>query len=170
MRYYKIPQWVTKSDTTEYRLGEDLNVYSRSSYNNPTRRIKKLSPATKSPYLNVRIKGRTVNIHVIVAAVFHGERPIGYEVRHLDGNKHNNHPDNLCYGTKKDNRQDSIKHGTFVRGEKNGRAVLTDKIVRTIRRRYASGSCTQNELADAYGITRGRISHIVRRRGWNHVE
>lgn len=35
-------------------------------------------------------------------------------VRHLDDNPRNNHVDNLAWGTRKDNAQDSIRNGSFV--------------------------------------------------------
>ena len=55
---------------------------------------------------------RPVKAHRVIAEAFHGPCPDGFEVRHLDGDKGNNHPDNLCYGTKSENQSDSIAHGT----------------------------------------------------------
>ncbi len=51
-------------------------------------------------------------VHVLVAETFIGERPEGYETRHLDGNCLNNAVSNLTYGTKSDNMMDAVKHGT----------------------------------------------------------
>jgi len=45
-------------------------------------------------------------------AAFHGEKPDGYEARHLDGDKLNNHPSNLAWGTHSENECDKMKHGT----------------------------------------------------------
>ena len=58
-------------------------------------------------------RGNPRYIHSLVCEAFHGNRPEGKEVRHLDGNKLNNHKDNLSWGTRKENVADSIAHGTF---------------------------------------------------------
>jgi hypothetical protein len=50
-------------------------------------------------------------VHSLVAEAFIGPRPIGLEVRHLDGDSTNNAVDNLRYGTHAENMQDRVKHG-----------------------------------------------------------
>lgn len=52
------------------------------------------------------------HVHVLVAEAFHGPRPLGCEVRHLDGDSLNNCADNLRWGTKSENTMDQIRHGT----------------------------------------------------------
>ena len=69
-----------------------------------------------SHYLQVRLsqdgRRRTMGIHVMVAEAFLGERPDGYEIRHLDGDSANNAVTNLRYGTKSENMLDAVRHGT----------------------------------------------------------
>ena len=62
-------------------------------------------------YLGVTIGGRTKKVHRLVAAAFIGNAP-GKQVRHLDGNPHNNCVENLEYGTNSENQRDSVRHGT----------------------------------------------------------
>lgn len=50
--------------------------------------------------------------HVLMAAAWHGPRPPGLVVRHLDGDKLNDAPWNLAYGTPAQNHDDAIRHGT----------------------------------------------------------
>lgn len=53
-------------------------------------------------------------VHVLMAEAFI-ENPNNYPiVRHLDDNPRNNYIENLAWGTRKDNTQDSIRNGTFV--------------------------------------------------------
>lgn len=58
--------------------------------------------------------------HSLVAAAFIGPRPpvppgeARIEVRHMDGNRTNNHAANLRYGTSRQNTLDSIEHGTHT--------------------------------------------------------
>jgi HNH endonuclease/NUMOD4 motif len=75
-----------------------------------------LTPAFDRPgYLFVllckdgqRTRGR---VHQVVAGVFHGPRPDGLVIRHLDGNSTNNAASNLTYGTASENAQDTLTHG-----------------------------------------------------------
>lgn len=60
-------------------------------------------------------KQKWVPVHVLVALAFHGERPHGMEVRHLDGDRLNNRADNLAWGTHAENMQDAVRHGTISR-------------------------------------------------------
>ena len=54
----------------------------------------------------------TITIHTLVAAAFHGPRPVGLEVRHLNGEPWDCRPENLAYGTPSENQQDKFLHGT----------------------------------------------------------
>ena len=54
-----------------------------------------------------------MKVHQVVALAFHGPCPEGQEVRHRpDRDVTNNRPENLCYGTKRDNFLDSVEDGT----------------------------------------------------------
>ena len=66
------------------------------------------------PFVNLRAQGkhRIRYVHSLVAEAFIGTRPEGMEVCHYDGNKTNNHVDNLRYGTSRDNELDKLRHGT----------------------------------------------------------
>lgn len=59
-------------------------------------------------YQNGERVGRRV--HQLVALTFHGPRPEGLEIRHLDGNKLNNAAANLAYGTAEENYWDRKLH------------------------------------------------------------
>ena len=56
---------------------------------------------------------KQIKVHQAVALAFHGPCPDGMEVRHWpDRDVTNNRPENLIYGTKVENHQDSVAHGT----------------------------------------------------------
>lgn len=57
-------------------------------------------------------KQKRVQLHRLVCEAFHGARPMGMEVRHLDGTKLNAHESNLAWGTRSENAKDAVKHGT----------------------------------------------------------
>jgi hypothetical protein len=84
-------------------------------------RILRASPNRNGyPQLTLCLDGQrsTPGVHKLVALAFLGPRPEGREVRHLDGNRLNSALVNLTYGTKAENSQDSIGHGTHVNAGK----------------------------------------------------
>lgn len=83
---------------------------SRGYYTKPSRVL--IGSIDQKGYRRVCINGHTRLLHQLVYEAFHGPRRKGGQVRHLDGNRRNNRPDNLGYGSNSDNQQDSIRHGT----------------------------------------------------------
>lgn len=59
----------------------------------------------KDGYLSVRLGRKQVRASVAVQLAFAG-RP---EVRHLDGNRQNNRPGNLAWGSRRENEEDKRK-------------------------------------------------------------
>ena len=57
-----------------------------------------------------------------------------------------------------------MKHGTVVRGERQGSAKLTEAQVRAIKFGRLPGS--QREIAENFGITKSTVSNIRNRRSW----
>lgn len=64
-------------------------------------------------------KGRHVTVHGVVAEAFLGPRPGGLEVRHLNGDRTDCHAANLAYGTRRQNRLDTVAHGTHHYGKRD---------------------------------------------------
>lgn len=123
-------------------------------------------------YLTVRAAGKPVFAHRLVYAWHHGEAPEGVLVRHLDGDRHNNHPDNLALGDNATNMADAVAAGAFTgdhaRGELNTNAKLTADQVVEIRRAYAGGE-KQVWLARRFHVRQQTISMVVRGGTWQHV-
>jgi len=123
------------------------------------------------PVVSLRRAGRkyTARIHCIVAAAFLGPRPPGKEVHHIDGVKDNNHWTNLRYVTRSENVAHAFRSGlrTPKCGEGHGMAKLTEKEVRAIRRLAK----TEHPIAIAvkFGVSRGNIDFIVKRKTWASV-
>lgn len=113
---------------------------------------------------------RTVYVHKLVAAAFLPPQPSPeHVVDHIDGNKRNNHASNLRWLTNPENCRSATEMGLKPRGEAHGNAVVTDELVREIRRRYASGE-TQMALHRELGIARTTIQAIVTRKYWKHLD
>lgn len=99
-------------DGEEWREVPDALGYLASSLG----RVKHASPGRKpaKPVPNKRGYGRIWTggtretkvrrtVHSLVAAAFHGPRPEGMVINHIDGNNQNNRPENLEYVTQKEN-------------------------------------------------------------------
>lgn len=66
-----------------------------------------------SGYLRVSLgKGNKVYVHTIVLTAFTGPAPEGCECLHGDGDRTNNSDINLRWGTRLENVQDAVNHGT----------------------------------------------------------
>lgn len=130
-------------------------------------------------------RGRAIMSHRFSWELHNGEIPDGLCVLHRCDTRHCVNPAHLFLGTKADNIADMLNKGRQPRGATHGRqtkpertargerltqAKLTDAAVRDIRRRYAAGGITQQVLADEYGIARSKISAVICRRTWRHVD
>lgn len=111
--------------------------------------------------------------HALVLEVFVGPRPTRkHQGAHWDGNRLNNHISNLRWATSKENIADRFRHGTDMRGERNGRAKLSSNDVAQIRSAYKAGAGRHGlgtSLARQYGVSSTVIYHIASERLWPHV-
>lgn len=108
-------------------------------------------------------------VHRIVAVAFHGTRPEGFEPNHENGDKADNRAANLSWTTRREN----VRHahdvlGSHNRGERNGRAKLTDEQAQEIRRCLESGE-TGKAVAKRFGISPNTVSRIRNGAGWSKV-
>lgn len=63
-------------------------------------------------------------VHQVICRAFHGPRPTpAHEVCHIDGDPTNNRPQNLRWGTRKENAADRHAHGRTSRGEAHSAAI-----------------------------------------------
>lgn len=106
--------------------------------------------------------------HVIVCETFHGPRPDGMVVRHLNGKHWDDRPENLIWGTQAENCQDTVRHGNSTQGRRNAQAKLGPDDVMEIRNRWAAGE-SPTLLASEYGVKPPSIHDMVRGRTWTHL-
>ncbi|MEL7398026.1 MAG: HNH endonuclease [Pseudomonadota bacterium] len=113
--------------------------------------------------------------HCIVAETYLGPCPgDGFQVAHADGSRLNNHPSNLRWSRPKENHQDRRVHGTGPVGERNPKAKITERDVRSIRLEYRKIKARNSgrrveELEEKYGLHRETILNIAMGRSWKHV-
>jgi hypothetical protein len=118
--------------------------------------------------LSIDGKIRSFLLHRIVAQVYVPKPPdSGDIVRHLDGDRTNNHYTNLAWGTPKENSQDAVRHGAYIRGESVAVSKLTEQKVHEIRESLEQGESLRT-LGKRYGVSRTTIWFIKHRVCWNH--
>lgn len=155
-------------DAPGYSVSDSGDVFSERR--GPTRKLTAGIDAQGYQRVTVRIWGgpRWIPVHQLVVFAFHGPRPVGMEVRHLNGNKLDNRAANLAWGTHDENEADRLRHGGVLKGERHGNAKLTASDVAQIRARAAAGE-TLTSIGREFHVTHQSVSLIVRRIGWSHL-
>ena len=121
-------------------------------------------------YGNLPIRGKSVAASRAAWMAFKGPIPDGLMVCHKCDVRLCCNPDHLFLGTQKDNMADMTAKGRGVvaRGEKSGKARLTDAQVRSIKAQLHHGS-TQRGLATKFGVHPATIQSIADGRSWRHI-
>lgn len=148
-----------------YYADEKGYIYSTRSGN-----LYRLSQIMHKGYYHVHIRrsepvARWLKfpVHQLILFAYVGERPADMECRHLNGNALDNRLENLCWGTKKENAADAMRHGTAVclnYGEHAIGAKLSDKQVREMRALFMQGY-KQKDLAKRFNISQRHVNDIV---------
>lgn len=82
--------------------------------------------------LSYKNRQRQVAVHILVCTAFHGPKPPGMEVRHIDGTRNNNVEANVRWGTPTENAEDRTAHGTAAFGDRHHMVSVSDAAFRAI--------------------------------------
>ena len=164
--------WMPIPSAPHYEASSAGNIRSWKSRNG---RGLAHSPHPLTPYVDsdgyrtvaIRASGRTAprKICSLVAEAFHGSRPIGCVVRHLNGKSDDDSAKNLSWGTQKENVADAKRHGTITRGERTGNSKLTGVAIVEIRQ----SQMPTVSLAARFGVHRSTIRKVILGKLWAHV-
>lgn len=109
------------------------------------------------------VNGKSMKAHRFVCIEAHGPSPAPtYQVAHSCGRQTCMNPRHLRWATASENQLDRIGHDTHIRGTRHPDNKLTEAQVLAIR--AAPGR--YDDLAGRYGVSRGMIGHIKKRRAW----
>lgn len=121
-------------------------------------------------YPALRVSGKTRTIHSLVLEGFSGIRRAGFVVRHLDCNPLHNCRGNLCYGTCKENLEDTVRLGRNnpAWGERHPRHRLTEQLVVAARDAYRQG-CSIAAAAKRFGVAKSAMERALTGRTWSRL-
>lgn len=115
----------------------------------------------------------TWKVHRLVAQIFIGTCPEGYQVNHIDGVKLNNHFSNLEYVTHLENMRHAkllgLRDHIDLSGQKNGASVMTDEQALEVKALIASRKHSLREIGAMYGVGKDIISLINCGKNWRHL-
>jgi len=101
-----------------------------------------------------------------------GDVPEGMFVCHTCDNPSCCNPEHLFLGSNQDNIDDKVRKNRQSRlfGVRNGRAILSEETVRSIRNDYQSGTYSYRDLVKKYSISQTQIARIVKEESWEWVK
>ncbi len=152
-----------------YAVGDDGSILSCHPWRLYPKEWRHLVDRTdaygyRSVSLRKNNKTRLVKVARLVLEAFRGPCPRGHEVCHGNGTRIDDRLSNLRWGTRSDNVQDALRHGTMANlhriGELNPRSKLTDE-ERNILIPKLYGYLTQVEIGDLFGMASTSISSIL---------
>lgn len=104
-------------------------------------------------------------VHDVVLRAFVGPPAADEEARHLNCENYDNRAENLAWGSRHLNREDSRRHGKLALGERIAQHKLTAADVLAVR--AAAGR--HDDIANKFGVSRTQVSRIKRGENWAHV-
>lgn len=149
-----------------------INFFGKSKWAEGTVLKLAISRSHSSEYYGVNLckdgVGKVCRVHRLVALAFHGEIPPDQIVRHRNGNSLDNRSTNLAIGTRLENWEDSIDHGTASVGEGHALSKLTELDALEIRRLLSLGT-SQSKIANLYCVVQTTVSAIHTGKSWGHL-
>lgn len=118
-------------------------------------------------YGEIVINGRKRLAHRIICELAHGSAPEGKnDAAHSCGNRLCCNPRHLRWASRQENVDDTLIHGTRLRGERVRHAKLTEQQVIEIRGLISDG-VRKATIAKQYGITEASVLDIDAGRTWS---
>lgn len=113
--------------------------------------------------------GKMKTAHRVSYELVHGKIPEGMVVMHTCDNPLCVNPSHLVVGTYQDNTNDMVSKSRQAKGEKHGRAKLTENDVLRIYDMVREGGLSQEYIAGLFNISRMLVSCIKHKQLWKHL-
>lgn len=124
----------------------------------------------RNNYGAIKHERKVLSAHRVAFILTNGEPADGLVVGHKCDNRACCNPSHLEAITPGQNNTDARGRRQFHmnRGEDVPNAVLTEKIVKQLRKRWKNGE-TIHSIANEIGVHKSTVSKAVRRKTWKHV-
>lgn len=110
---------------------------------------------------------RRVYVHRLVAEHFLPPQPSSkHQINHIDGDKHNNHCNNLEWVTPSENQKRRITQGTYHQRSGIAKATLTPMEVIKIKKLLTKGELSHSNIARQFNVGREAITKIANNKRW----
>lgn len=150
-------------------INRNNNLYNRKS-----KILKKSVDSTGYEIIGLTkdSKTKSYKVHRLVGIHFidnNNDKPC---INHKDGNKLNNHIDNLEWSTYSENTKHAIINKLsnpkfpVLKGESNGNSLLTQEQVNEIREKYIPFKYSVKKLSLEYNVSESCIYHIINNTSW----
>ena len=125
----------------------------------------------RNGYGRVKLGDKTFSAHRIVLEAIEPAPSKNHKVLHSCDNPCCVNISHLRWGTQKENTQDAIDRGRYVKmvGTTNGRAKLSNEDISEIKRLYSLGQ-TQRQIGNLFGMSNQMISNIITGKAWKHLD
>jgi hypothetical protein len=125
-------------------------------------------------YGRIGVNGRMGYAHRVSWEIHYEEIPEGMFVCHRCDNPSCVNPDHLFLGTNNDNRQDSMRKGRILKGEKHKSSKITREDVARLRKEYAKlnhGDKVNYKINQAklLGVSLWTIEDVLYGHTWKHL-
>jgi hypothetical protein len=163
--------WVEINDFSNYMVSDCGKVLSLN-YNHSGKRKILANLSSSGGYwgigLNSNGKTKRFLVHRLVA-MHYCENPDNKPyVNHIDGDKQNNHQNNLEWCTHRENMLHASKNGLMSRGENQHHSKLKEVDVLEIVE-LRKGGLTQEVISNRFNVKRKAISDICIGKSWSYL-
>lgn len=151
---------------TAYKITPSGLIYNSKS-------IERKSSIDKKGYHHITLsnngKRTTYLVHRLIAEQYLPNPFNLPQVNHIDGNKSNNDVSNLEWVSGSTNilHSFSLKLSSY-KGDKNGRAKLTEEDVIQIKQSLLQGA-KNKDIANKFGVSKSVVCDIKHKRKWSHI-
>lgn len=120
----------------------------------------------KDGYPRVKHGARMWRLNRLIYTYVYGKLAADEVIGHKCNNKGCINPNHLYKTTASENSTHAAADGLYKTKEQHPKAKITSEIADEIRDLYSFGTCSQQFLADKFGISQSVVSAIIRKEIW----
>lgn len=158
-------------NSPKYFGGNDGNIWSSATLGPNTgtkvdgfRKLKGITFSSGYLYVSIPCGNkniRKVSVAKLICEAFHGTLK-GLHTRHLNGDKLNNSPENLSWGTCQDNANDRMKHGMYKKGAENSLSKFSQAQRDAICAAYSLKEISSKAIREKFNVSVTTFYRVIK--------